>query len=58
MDADVYLFVQQAGSIMSGQSTVMGLVGAMRSTTDFEAFLKRKMPGCKYKKPTSTPTPA
>src|SRR3954466_14483494 len=43
MDADVYMFVQQAGSIMSGQSNIIGFVGAMRSTADFETFLKRKM---------------
>lgn len=43
MESDVYMFVQQAGSIMSGQSSVIGFVGAMRSTSDFEAFLKKKM---------------
>jgi len=43
MDDDVYMFVQQAGSIMSGQSNVIGFVGAMHSTSDFEAFLKKKL---------------
>ena len=50
MDADVYLFVQQAGSIMSGQSSVIGFVGALHSTSDFEAFLKRKMPSVQFQK--------
>src|SRR3954462_10455272 len=50
IEADVYMFVQQAGSIMSGQSSIIGFVGAMRSTSDFEAFLKRKMPAVQIQK--------
>src|SRR5438309_6095629 len=29
MESDVYMFVQQAGSIMSGQNSVIGFVGAL-----------------------------
>src|SRR3954464_9488488 len=37
LESDVYMFVQQAGSIMSGQSSVIGFVGALRTPSDFEA---------------------
>lgn len=50
MNADVYLFVQQAGSIMSGQNSVLGFVGALHSASDFEAFLKKKMPSVQFQK--------
>src|SRR4051795_2530411 len=50
MDADVYMFVQQAGSIMSGQSSVIGFVGALHKPEDFEAFLKKKMPDLQIQK--------
>ena len=53
LTTDVYFFVQQAGSIMSGQNTVVGFTGAMHSTSDFEAFLKRKMPAVQIKKENS-----
>lgn len=53
MDADVYFFVQQAGSIMNGQSAVIGFVGALHSPADFEAFLKKKMPSVQFQKANS-----
>ncbi len=53
LTTDVYFFVQQAGSIMSGQNTVIGFTGAMHSTSDFEAFIKRKMPAAQIKKENS-----
>jgi hypothetical protein len=50
MESDVYMFVQQAGSIMSGQSSVIGFVGALHKPEDFEAFLKKKMPAIQMQK--------
>ncbi len=50
MESDVYLFVQQAGSIMSGQSSVIGFVGALHKPEDFETFLKKKMPAIQIQK--------
>src|SRR3954469_1174650 len=50
MESDVYMFIQQAGSIMSGQSSVIGFVGALRTPADFEAFLKKKMPTVQMQK--------
>src|SRR3954451_15815292 len=50
MESDVYMFVLQAGSIMSGQSSVIGFVGALHKPEDFEAFLKKKMPAIQIQK--------
>jgi hypothetical protein len=50
MESDVFMFVQQAGSIMSGQSSVIGFVGALHKPEDFEAFLKKKMPAVQIQK--------
>lgn len=50
LSKDVFAFVQQSGSIMNGQSTTIGIVAAMGKQSDFEAFLKKKMPTVQIKK--------
>ena len=47
---DVFLFVNQTGSMMSGSSIALGVVAAMDKTSSFEAFLKKKMPSALIKK--------
>ncbi|MDR0794336.1 MAG: DUF4836 family protein, partial [Chitinophagaceae bacterium] len=39
---DFFFFMQQKGSVLTGNSTVIGYVAALKSQADFEAFLKKK----------------
>ncbi len=50
MSKDIYLFVNQSGSMMSGTSVTTGAVAIMSKVSDFEAFLKKKMPAAQIKK--------
>ena len=50
---DIYLFVNQSGSMMSGSSVTTGIVAAMDKVSAFEAFLKKKMPSADIKKESS-----
>ncbi len=47
---DIFLFVNQAGSMMSGSSITTGVVAAMDKTSAFEEFLKKKVPSAQIKK--------
>ncbi len=47
---DIFLFVNQTGSMMSGSSVTIGAVAAMDKTSAFEDFLKKKMPSAQIKK--------
>lgn len=47
---DIFLFVNQSGSIMSGSTVTTGVVAVLDKTSDFEAFLKKKTPGAQIKK--------
>ncbi len=50
---DVYFFVNQSGSMMTGSSVTTGFVAAMGKTAAFEDFLKKKMPSAQIKKENS-----
>ena len=47
---DIFLFVNQSGSIMSGSTVSTGVVAVLDKASDFEAFLKKKSPGAEIKK--------
>ena len=47
---DIFLFVNQSGSIMNGSSVATGVVAALRKADDFETFLKKKMPSATFNK--------
>ncbi|MBG9375689.1 DUF4836 family protein [Panacibacter sp. DH6] len=39
---DIFFFIKNGGSIMSGQQTAFGVVGAMRDASSFEAYIKKQ----------------
>ena len=39
---DIFFFVKNGGSIMSGQQTSFGVIGAMRDATAFETYIKKQ----------------
>ena len=50
LSKDIYIFVNQSGSMMTGSSVTTGVVAAMDKPSSFEAFLKKKMPSAQIKK--------
>ncbi|BAV10098.1 hypothetical protein FLA_6153 [Filimonas lacunae] len=48
--SDIFGFVQQRGSMMSGTSQVFGAVAAVSSASKLEAYLKKQMPKATVKK--------
>lgn len=47
---DIFLFVNQSGSIMSGSTVSTGVVAVLSKASDFETFLKKKSPGAQIQK--------
>jgi hypothetical protein len=47
---EFFVFINSYGSVMNGRTTSMGVVAAMKSTSDFEAFLKKDHPSIDIKK--------
>ena len=47
---DFFVFVNSSGSVMNGQTTSLGVVAAMKSAADLEAFLKKDYPSADIKK--------
>ena len=47
---DIFLFVNQSGSIMSGSTVSTGVVAVLDKASDFETFLKKKSPQAEIKK--------
>ena len=43
-DNSFFIFMNSTGSIMSGTTTVTGIVGAMKDPAAFETFLKKEIP--------------
>lgn len=49
---DIFLFVNQSGSMMNGSSVTAGAVAVLNKPSQFEDFLKKKMPSAQIKKET------
>lgn len=47
---EAYVFVQIKGAIMTGNSTVIGAVAALKDAAKFEAYLKKQEPGASIQK--------
>lgn len=47
---DIFLFVNQSGSMMNGSSVTTGVVAVLNKASAFEDFLKKKMPSLQIKK--------
>ncbi len=50
LSKDIFLFVNQSGSMMSGSSVTTGIVAVLDKPSQFEDFLKKKMPSAQIKK--------
>ena len=50
LSKDIFLFLNQTGSMMSGSSATMGIVAVLNKPSQFEDFLKKKMPSAQIKK--------
>ncbi|MDQ2752639.1 MAG: DUF4836 family protein [Bacteroidota bacterium] len=50
LSKDIFLFVNQTGSMMSGSSATTGIVAVLNKVSQFEDFLKKKMPSAQIKK--------
>ena len=50
LSKDIFLFVNQTGSMMSGSTATTGIVAVLNKPSQFEDFLKKKMPSAQIKK--------
>ncbi len=50
MSKDIYAFVNQSGSMMSGTTVTSGMVAILNKAAEFETFLKKKMPAAQLQK--------
>lgn len=53
LSSNVYAFVNQQGSVMTGQTVNTGMIAVLKNPASFEAFLKKQDPDTEIKKGTN-----